>query len=56
LATGLTKLENPPAQDADEDIEVLLFTPEEFEAAIKRGDRIDAKTIASFYLAKPFFP
>lgn len=55
FATGLTKLDNPPAQDADEDIEVLLFTPEEFEAAIKRGDRIDAKTIASFYLAKPFF-
>jgi ADP-ribose pyrophosphatase len=54
LATGLTKLESPPAQDEDEDIEVILWTPEEFEAAIKRGDRIDAKTIASFYLAKPF--
>lgn len=54
LAKGLTKLDNPPAQDADEDIEVILFTPDEFEAAIQRGDRIDAKTIASFYLAKPF--
>lgn len=54
LATGLTKLENPPAQDEDEDIEVLLWTPEEFEIALRRGDRIDAKTIASFYLAKPF--
>ncbi|AFY36903.1 NUDIX hydrolase [[Leptolyngbya] sp. PCC 7376] len=52
LATGLTKLENPPAQDEDEDIEVVLWTPAEFEEAIKRGDRIDAKTIASFYLAK----
>lgn len=54
FATGLTKLDKPPAQDEDEDIEVLLFTPEEFETAIYRGDRIDAKTIASFYLAKPF--
>lgn len=56
FATGLSKLADPPAQDEDEDIEVILVTPEEFEAALKRGDRIDAKTIASFYLAKPFFP
>lgn len=54
LATDLTLLENPPSQDADEDIEVLLFTPEKFEQAIYEGARIDAKTIASYYLAKPF--
>ncbi|ANV86106.1 NUDIX hydrolase [Picosynechococcus sp. PCC 11901] len=54
LATDLEKLATPPAQDVDEDIEVLLLSPEELEAKIHNGDRLDAKTIASYYLAKPF--
>ncbi len=54
LATGLEKLDTPPAQDDDEDIETVLLTPEELEAAILRGDPVDAKSIASFFLARPF--
>jgi ADP-ribose pyrophosphatase len=54
LATGLEKLETPPAQDLDEDIEVVLFTPEELEKVILNGEPVDAKSIASFFLARPF--
>jgi ADP-ribose pyrophosphatase len=54
LATDLIKLETPPAQDIDEDIEVVLFTPEELERAILEGEPVDAKSIASFFLARPF--
>jgi ADP-ribose pyrophosphatase len=54
LATGLEKLETPPVQDLDEDIEVVLFTPEELEKAILNGEPVDAKSIASFFLARPF--
>jgi len=53
LARGLTKLEKPPAQDDDEDIEVVLMTPDELEAAILAGEPVDAKSISSFLLAKP---
>lgn len=56
LATDLEKLENPPEQDEDEDIEVVLYTPEELEKMIHSGEvRLDAKTITSYYLARPFF-
>jgi ADP-ribose pyrophosphatase len=54
LAEDLEKLEKPPAQDDDEDIEVVLFSPEELERAILAGEAIDAKSIASFFLARPF--
>jgi ADP-ribose pyrophosphatase len=54
LATDLEKLETPPEQDLDEDIEVVLFTPEELEKAISDGEPVDAKSIASFFLARPF--
>ena len=54
LATNLEKLDVPPAQDEDEDIEVVLMTPAEFEAAIRAGEPIDAKSIASYVLAQPF--
>ena len=54
LAQDLTKLENPPQQDADEDIEVILMTAEELETAILDGVPIDAKSIAGFYMAKAF--
>ena len=51
IAQDLEKLETPPQQDADEDIEVVLMTPEELEAAILAGEPIDAKSIAGFYMA-----
>jgi ADP-ribose pyrophosphatase len=54
LAQGLEKLEVPPKQDEDEDIEVVLMSPQELEAAILGGEAVDAKTIASFMLARPF--
>ncbi|MBW4522442.1 MAG: NUDIX hydrolase [Scytolyngbya sp. HA4215-MV1] len=54
LARDLELLDNPPAQDEDEDIETVLMTPQEFETAISEGDRIDAKSICSFVLARPF--
>lgn len=54
LAQDLEKLETPPAQDDDEDIEVVLMTPQELEQAILQGDPVDAKSISSFMLARPF--
>ncbi len=54
LAQDLEQLEAPPAQDEDEDIEVVLMTPTELEQAILRGEPVDAKSIASFFLARPF--
>lgn len=54
LAQNLEQLETPPAQDADEDIETVLMTPAELEAAILTGAPVDAKSIASFFLARPF--
>jgi ADP-ribose pyrophosphatase len=54
LAEELELLETPPAQDEDEDIETVLFTPLELEAAIYAGEPIDAKSISSYFLAKPF--
>jgi ADP-ribose pyrophosphatase len=55
LAQELEKLENPPEMDDDEDIEVILMTPKELETAIFSGELIDAKSIASFFLARRFF-
>ncbi len=54
LARDLEKLETPPKQDEDEDIETVLLTPEELEKAILRGEPIDAKSITSFFLARSF--
>lgn len=54
LAQDLEKLEQPPEQDEDEDIEVIKMTFDEFEQAILAGDIIDGKTIASFFMAKLF--
>jgi ADP-ribose pyrophosphatase len=54
LAQDLQKLETPPAQDGDEDIETVLLTPEEFEKAILEGELVDAKSISSFFLARRF--
>lgn len=54
LATDLEAIASPPGGDADEDIEVVLMTPAQLEKSILAGEAIDAKTIASFYLAKPY--
>jgi ADP-ribose pyrophosphatase len=54
LAQDLERLDNPPAQDADEDIEIVLMSPEELEQAILNGEPVDAKSITSFFLARPF--
>ncbi|ABA20572.1 NUDIX hydrolase [Trichormus variabilis ATCC 29413] len=54
LARDLEKLDTPPKQDDDEDIETVLLTPEELERAILDGEPIDAKSITSFFLARPF--
>jgi ADP-ribose pyrophosphatase len=52
LAQDLEKLEIPPEQDLDEDMEVVLMSFEELEVAIAKGEGIDAKTITAFYLAR----
>ncbi|MEO3707034.1 NUDIX hydrolase [Trichormus azollae] len=54
LARDLEKLETPPQQEEDEDIEIVFFTPEELETAIRDGQPVDGKTIASFFLARSF--
>jgi ADP-ribose pyrophosphatase len=52
LAQDLEKLAVQPAGDEDEDIEIVLMTPAEFEAAISAGEPIDAKSIAAYFLAR----
>jgi ADP-ribose pyrophosphatase len=52
MATGLEKLEKPPQQDEDEDIEVLLMSPEAMEQAIASGELSDAKSISAFMLVR----
>lgn len=54
LAEDLEQLDTPPAQDEDEDIEVVHMTPEELDQAIRDGEPVDAKSIASLVLARPF--
>lgn len=54
LAQDLEKLATPPQQDDDEDIEVVLMTAEELEAAILAGEPIDGKSIACFYMARAY--
>ncbi len=52
LAQDLEKLEKPPAQDEDEDIEVVLMSFAEFEQAILERQPIDAKSITSYFWVK----
>jgi ADP-ribose pyrophosphatase len=54
LAQDLEKLAVQPAGDDDEDIEIVLMTPTEFEAAIFAGEPIDAKSLAAYFLAQKF--
>jgi len=53
LAQGLEKIESPPAIDADEDLEVVLMSPAEFEKAVLAGEAVDAKSVTSYFLARP---
>ncbi|MEO0408680.1 MAG: NUDIX hydrolase [Cyanobacteria bacterium P01_A01_bin.135] len=54
LAQDLEKLEIPPSQDEDEDIEVVLIMPQELEQAICDGVAVDAKSIACLLMAQRF--
>ena len=57
LAEELEKSTQPIYQDEDEDIEVVLMTPNEFETLIQTNcQKIDAKTVCSYFLARPFLP
>jgi len=54
LAQGLEKLEHPPAQDEDEEIEVVILSREEIEALLRSQSadtNLDAKSITAFHLA-----
>ena len=53
LARELTPLENPPAGDDDEDLEVVLMTPAALDAALACGDEwLDGKSVTAWYRAK----
>jgi ADP-ribose pyrophosphatase len=54
LAQDLEYLDIPPHRDVDEDMETVLMTPQELEQAILNGEPVDAKSISSFLLARPF--
>jgi ADP-ribose pyrophosphatase len=53
LARGLTRLEQPPAGDEDEDLEVLLMEPAELDASIASGDEaLDGKSVTAWFRAR----
>ena len=53
LARGLTRLEQPPAGDEDEDLEVLLMEPAELDAAIASGNEaLDGKSVTAWFRAR----
>jgi len=53
LARELTPLENPPAGDDDEDLEVLHMTPGELDLRLASGEEwLDGKSITAWYRAK----
>ncbi|NEO84756.1 MAG: NUDIX hydrolase [Spirulina sp. SIO3F2] len=55
LAQGLEKLATPPEQDEDEDIEVVLMSPLEFEETVRTQPMVvDAKSVTSYFLAHPW--
>ncbi|MCA6574925.1 MAG: NUDIX hydrolase [Pseudanabaena sp.] len=54
LAQDLTKLAHPPAQDEDEEIEVVLLSREEIANLLRSQSAdtsLDAKSITAFHLA-----
>jgi ADP-ribose pyrophosphatase len=53
LARGLTRLEQPPAGDEDEDLEVLLMEPAELDGAIASGNEaLDGKSVTAWFRAR----
>jgi ADP-ribose pyrophosphatase len=53
LARGLSPLEQPPAGDDDEDLEVLLMEPAELDGVLASGDEyLDGKSVTAWLRAK----
>ena len=53
LARDLTLLEEPPAGDDDEDMEVLLMEPGELDAVLASGDEaLDGKSVTAWFRAR----
>ena len=53
LARGLTPLENPPAGDDDEDLEVVEMSPAELDARLASGEEwLDGKSVTAWFRAK----
>jgi ADP-ribose pyrophosphatase len=53
LARELTALEEPPAGDDDEDMEVLLMEPGELDAVLASGDEaLDGKSVTAWFRAR----
>ena len=53
LARELTPLENPPAGDEDEDLEVVQMSPADLDARLASGDEwLDGKSVTAWFRAK----
>jgi ADP-ribose pyrophosphatase len=53
LARDLTPLENPPAGDDDEDLEVVQMSPAELDARLASGEEwLDGKSVTAWFRAK----
>ncbi|MEB3355050.1 MAG: NUDIX hydrolase [Cyanobacteriota bacterium] len=53
LARDLKPLDEPPAGDDDEDLEVLLMTPSELDASLASGNEyLDGKSVTAWLRAK----
>jgi ADP-ribose pyrophosphatase len=53
LARGLSRLEQPPAGDDDEDLEVLLLAPADLDDALASGDEyLDGKSLTAWFRAR----
>ena len=53
LARNLTPLENPPAGDDDEDLEVVHMSPNQLDARLASGEELlDGKSVTAWYRAK----
>ena len=53
LARELMRLEDPPAGDEDEDLEVILMSPSELDARLASGDEwLDGKSVTAWFRAK----
>ncbi|QNI52909.1 ADP-ribose diphosphatase/ NUDIX hydrolase superfamily [Synechococcus sp. BIOS-E4-1] len=53
LARDLAELDNPPAGDDDEDLEVLQMSPAELDARLSSGEEwLDGKSVTAWYRAK----